>query len=179
MMVEVMDRETAYKMVMMVVCGVCYQGDCYLVYSIRRDKTHANVFVSKLIKGSLGYIIVDNFANGEKEVLDGVIKRVLNKESIDILENDGFSIMKDIDMDSNLTFDMEKCYVATVDKKLIKDCLIYYGLVNEMMFNQPVIEVVEDKHKFNEGFVSSFILIGFGIFVLIFAFVVIYGVVFG
>ena len=82
-------------------------------------------------------------------------------------------------MDSNLTFDMDKCYVATVDRKLIKDCLIYYGLVNEKMFNQPVVEVVEDKRKFNVGFASSFILIGFGIFVLIFAGIVIYSVLFG
>ena len=179
MMVEVIDRETAHKMVMMRVCGVCYRDKCYLVYSIRRDNIQANVFVSKLIKGSMGYIILDDFDNGEKEVLDGIVKRLLNKEGIDILENDGFSIMKDINMDSNLTFDMDKCYVATVDRKLIKDCLIYYGLVNEKMFNQPVVELVEDKRKFNEGFASSFILIGFGIFVLIFAGIVIYSVFFG
>ena len=178
-MVEVMDRKTACKMVMMIMCGICYQGTCYLVYSIRRDKTSANVFVSKLIKGSLGYIIGDDFANGEKEVLDGIVKRLLNRDSIANLENDGFTIMKDINMDSNLTFDIEKCYVSTVLRKLIKDCLIYYGLVNESMFNQPVVEVVEDKRNFNEGFASSFWLIIFGVVILVFAGIVIYGVVFG
>lgn len=176
-MVEVMDRKTKHKMMMMVMCGITYQSDSYLVYSIRRDKTSANVFVSKLIKGSLGYLIVDDFSNGEKEVLDSVVKRILNKEIKEELERDGFSIIKDIVMDSNIGFDIDNCYVSTVSRDLIKECLIYYNLVNESMFNRPVVEVVEDK-KLNEGFASSMVLIVFGVIIIIFSCIVIYGVMF-
>lgn len=178
-MVEVMDKATSQKMMAMILCGICYQEDCYLVYCIRRDKRDANLFVSKMIKGSLGYVINNDFSNGEKEVLDNIVKRLLNKENKNLLEGDGFTILKVMDMDSNLTFDIDKCYVSTVNRSLIKDCLIYYDLVNEKIFEQPVVEVVEDKRKFNEGFASSVVLIIFGIVILIFSCVVIYGVVFG
>ena len=80
-MIEIIDRATMQKMMAMIVCGLCYQGDCYLIYCIRRNNEEANVFVSKLIKGSMGYVIDTDFSNGEKEVLDGTINRILNKES--------------------------------------------------------------------------------------------------
>ena len=176
-MVEVIDRKTKHKMMMMVLCGITYQNDSYLIYSIRRDKSDANVFVSKLIKGSLGYLIIDDFSNGEKEVLDSVVKRILNKNSLDELESDGFKFIKDIEMDSNISFDIDNCYVSTVSRDLIKECLIYYNLVNENMFNRPVVEVVEDK-KLNEGFASSIVLIIFGVVIILFSCVVIYSVMF-
>lgn len=178
-MVEVIDKVTNQKMMMMVLCGICYQGDCYLVYCIRRDKEDVNVFVSRLIKGSQGYVIDANFSNGEKEVLDGIVQRILSRENKEALTNDGFSILKTVELDSNLIFEIEKCYVSTVARSLIKDCLIYYDLVNEKIFNQPVVEVFDDKRKFNEGFASSVVLIVFGIVILIFSCVVIYGVIFG
>ena len=77
-------------------CSITYQDNSYLVYSIRRDKDNANVFVSKLVKGSLGYLIIDDFSNGEKEVIDGVVKRIINKESKETIEGDGFIIVNDI-----------------------------------------------------------------------------------
>ena len=176
-MVEVIDRKTKHKMLMMIMCGITYQNDSYLIYSIRRDKMSANVFVSKLIKGSLGYLIVDDYDNGEKEVLDNVVKRLLNKEAKEVLEADGFNIIKEIDMDSNISFDIDRCYVSTVSRDLIKECLIFYDLINESMFNRPVVEVVEDK-KFNEGFASSMVLIVFGVVIILFSCFVIYGVMF-
>lgn len=177
-MVEVMDRKTKHKMMMMVMCGINYQSDSYLIYSIRRDKDSANVFVSKLVKGSLGYLIIDDFSNGEKDVLDNVVKRMLNKEIKEELESDGFNIIKDIEMDSNISFDIDNCYVSTVSRDLIKECLIYYNLVNESMFNRPVIEVVEEKSKFNEGFASSMVLIVFGVIIILYSCFVIYSVMF-
>lgn len=178
-MVEVMDRATERKMMVMILCGICYQETCYLIYCIRRDKNEANIFVSKLIKGSMGYVIDDTFLNGEKELLDSVVQRLLNKESIDSLEKAGFSIIKDLEMDSNLTFDIEKCYVSTIARKLVKECLIYYGLVNEKIFDRPVVEVIEDNRKFNEGFASSMVLIIFGIIIFAFSCFVIFSVAFG
>ena len=178
-MVELMDGNTNHKMMAMVVVGLQYQDSSYLIYSIRRDKETANIFVSKMLKGSMGYVIENDFDNGEKEVLDGIIKRILNKDSKEELENDGFILIKDIDLDSNLVFDINKCYVSTVNRSLIKDCLIFYGLVSEKIFEQPIVEVKDDKRLFNEGGASSIVLIIFGVVVLIFSCIVIYGVIFG
>lgn len=178
-MMEIIDKSTAHKMMAMIMCSIRYQDDYYLVYCIRRDKVEANVFVSKLIKGSLGYVISSSFSNGEKEVLDSVIKRLLNKENINLLEESGFYLIKDIEMDSNLSFDIDSSYVSSVSRSLIKDCLIFYDLVNEKMLEQPVIDVVEDKRKFNEGFVSSIALIILGGAVLLFSCFIIYSVLFG
>ncbi|MBQ8681896.1 MAG: hypothetical protein IJ509_03190 [Bacilli bacterium] len=178
-MVELVDRNSNHKMMAMIIGGLQYQDSSYLIYSIRRDQEMANIFVSKMLKGSLGYVIENDFDNGEREVLDGIIKRLLNKDSKEELEDDGFRFIKNVDLDSNLFFDIDKCYVSTVNRSLIKDCLIYYGLVSERMFNQPIVEVKDDKRLFNEGFASSIVLIIFGAVVLIFSCVVILGVIFG
>ena len=178
-MVEVIDKKTAQKMMAMVMCGICYQGDCYLVYCIKRDNKDVNVFVSKMFKGSLGYIIKSDFLNGEKEVLDAVVKRLLNRDNKEKLETDGFNIFNDFELDSNLSFDIEECYISTIPRSLIKDCLIFYGLVNEKMFEQPVVEVVDDKRMFNEGFASSIALIIFGSVILLISGLAIFNVLFG
>ena len=47
------------------------------------------------------------------------------------------------------------------------------------MFEQPVVEVLDDKRKFNEGFVSNIALILFGVFIIGFSIYVIWGVLFG
>ena len=178
-MIEVIDRKTAQKMTAMIICEISYQNDCYLIYCVRRNKEEANIFISKLIKGSLGYVIDSNFLNGEKEVLDTIVKRLISRESKGSLANDGFIFMQNINMDNNLTFDIDECYVSTVDRNVIKECLVFYGLLNENIFSQPVIEIVDDRRKFSEGFASSIILIVLGIAILIFSCVVIYGVIFG
>lgn len=177
-MVEVIDKKTDVKMLMMKLCGIRYGDDSYLVYCIRRDERNANVFVSKLINGSNGYVLYNEFLNGEKEVLDGIVKRLLNRDSKENLERDGFLFVESTSMDSDLVFEIDKCYVSTVDRSVIKDCLIFYGLVSESIFNQPVVEVKEDKSKFSEGFVSSVILIVMGVVIFIFCLVVILGVLF-
>ena len=178
-MVEVIDKDTAQKMMAMILGGIKYQDDYYLVYCVRRDKEEVNVFVSKMFKGNFGYIINDNFSNGEKEVLDNIVKKILNRESKESLEKAGFILFNDIDLDSNLEFNIEKCYVGAVSRNLIKNCLVFYGLVSEKIFEQPVVEVIEDKRKFNEGVASSIVLIIFGIVVLIFVCFVIFGMITG
>ena len=175
-MVEIIDKSTGQKMMMMTLCGICYRNDCYLIYCIRRDKEEANIFVSKLLKGSMGYLLCNNFENGEKEVIDQLVKRILNKDRRELLERDGFTILDRVDLDSSLEFDIEACYVATTSRSLIKECLLYYNLISEEKLQQPTVEVTVDNRKFNEGFVSSIVLIIFGITILIFSIVVIYGV---
>lgn len=178
-MIEIIDQETNQKMMAMILCSICYKGDCYIIYAIQRDREEANVFISKLVQNSQGYIMDFVFENGGKEVLDKIVQRFLNRESKEVLESDGFSILDDVTLDELHYFDIEKCYVSTVSKTLIKNCLIHYGLVNERLFEQPVVEVLDDKRKFNEGFASNVVLIIFGIFIVIFSGIVIYGVLFG
>ena len=178
-MIEVIDRDTNQKMIAMIFCSICYRGDCYLIYCIRREKDDANLFVSKLVQNSQGYVMDSNFLNGEKEVLDNIVQRLLNRDSIEVLEKDGFSIQRDVTLDGVCYFDIERCYVSTVSKTLIKECLIYYHLISEKLFDQPVIEVASDKRKFNEGFISNIALIIFGIILVLFCIWVIYGVLFG
>ena len=178
-MVEVMDRVTLKKLMAMILCGIRSQESSYLIYCVRRNKEDVNIFVSKLIKGSLGYVIDSNFLNGEKEVLDNIVKRLLNKEIMESLEKNGFSIIDKVELDSSLSFDIDKCYVSTVNRGLIKECLIFYDLVNESMFNQPIVKVVDDKRIFNEGFASSIVLIIFGGIVLLFSIFVVYNIMVG
>lgn len=178
-MIEIIDQETNQKIMAMILCSICYKEDCYIIYVVQRSKDEANVFISKLIKNSQGYVMNHYFENGEKEVLEKIVQRFLNRESREVLENDGFSILEDINLDEINYFDIEKCYVSTVSKTLIKNCLIYYRLVNEKLFEQPIVEVVEDKRLFNEGFVSNVVLIVLGVIILCFSFFVIWRVLFG
>ena len=53
--------------------------------------------------------------------------------------------------------------------------MIYYELLDEQVLKVPTVEVIESKRKFNEGFVSSLVLIIFGIVLIVFCIVVIYG----
>lgn len=178
-MIEVIDQDSNQKMMALVLCGICYHGDCYLIYCIRRNQDEANLFVSKLIQNSQGYVIDFQFENGEKLILDGFIQRLLNRESKEVLERDGFSIMRDVNLDGIQYFNIDICYVSTVLRTAIKECFIYYGLVSEKLFDRPVVEVVDDQRKFNEGFVSNMTLIVFGIVLVLFSIWVIFGVLFG
>ncbi len=167
-MKELIDAKNDMKMMVMVMGGIQYGDDSYVVYSIRRDEKDANIFVSRLIQTSGGYKIDNDFKNGEKEVLDKVIQRIISKEAIISLENDGFKFIKNIELVGVNYFDIDLCYVATVPRKLVKDCLIFYDLVNESVFQSPVVDVKEDKRLFNEGFVGNLFLVIFGIFILVF-----------
>ena len=44
----------------------------------------------------------------------------------------------------------------------------YYSFIRENLFEQPILDVKEDKRIFNEGFFSNLILILFGILVIVF-----------
>ena len=172
-MLEVIDINSKLKLMAMVVTCIDYMGDRYVFYCIDRGKGEANIFISKLVVTSDGYIFKNDFKNGEKEVLDKVIKRMINKEDI---SSEGFVMSNNVDFSDINYFDIEKCYVATISKKHIKDIMVYYKLVTQKIFERPVVEVVEDKRFFNEGYVGNLFLILFGVIVVIFCIVVVIGV---
>ena len=177
-MIELIDRNSKKKLMALVICGIKYRELNYLVYSVRREKEDANIFISKLVVNSEGYTIIDDFDNGEKEVFDDVIKRIINKTSFDELSNDGFEIINNVKLVDVNYFDVKKCYVSTVPRSLIKGVMDYYGLVSDDVVKAPVVDV-EDEKRYNEGFVSNVVLIAFGVFILIFCAVVIYEVLRG
>ena len=172
-MVEVMDFKSKVKMLAMIMCSIEYHNDKYVVYCIDRGRGDANIFVSKLVMTSEGYIFNNVFDNGEKNVLDGVIKRIINKEDI---VSDGFKLSNDIKFEGTNDFRVDECYVSTISKKNIKDIMIFYKLVTKDMLNRPVVNVVSDKRFFNEGFLGNIFLIIFGVAVIIFCIVAIVGV---
>lgn len=168
-MVELINKNTNQKLMAMILGEISYLEDRYIIYCIKRSKEDTNVFVSKLVKNSQGYTIDDDFLNGEKQILDGIVKRLLNKESKNVLEKDGFLINKFVSLEGIHYFDIEKCYVATVPSFFIKDCLIFYDLVSKKLLEQPIVEVIDDKRKFNDGFVSNIVVIGLGVTVILFS----------
>ena len=158
-MVEVIDQDSAVKMMALVLCGVLYDNNTYVVFAIRRDKIDANLFVARLEKNSKGYVIDTKFKNGEKEVMDSVVKRLLNHDAKEKFEEDGFSILDDISLEGTQYYDINSC---------IKEMMKYYSFIRENLFEQPILDVKEDKRIFNEGFFSNILLILFGILVIVF-----------
>ena len=161
-MVEVIDQDTLSKLMAMILCGIQYDKKRYIVYAVRREQEDANVFVSRLVQNSQGMVIDYQFENGEKEALEKIIQRILSKESKESLKKDGIVLFR-VQLSEINYFDIQKCYVTTVLVSLIKECMIYYELLDEQVLKVPTVEVIESKRKFNEGFVSSLVLIIFGI----------------
>ena len=176
-MIEILDRNTGNKMMAMLFGKILYQEEAYVVYCVRRGQEDANLFVSRLVKNSESYAMDHHFVNGEKEVLEGIVQKLLNKLPILELEQDGFSLSSEITLTEGQFFDIQKCYVTTVPKKLIKDCMIYYGLVTKNLFDSPVVEVQDEKGYFNKGFINNIVVILFGIAVVIFCLVAIVDVI--
>lgn len=172
-MIEIIDVGSRNKMLAMVIANVKYMNDNYIIYGIDRGNGEANLFVSKLVVMSEGYTFNNDFVNGEKDLLEGIVKRIINKDNI---EEDGFVITNDFVLSEVNHFDINKCYVTTIDKKIIKDLMIFYKLVTEKTLEKPVVEIIEDKRKFNEGFVGNIFLILLGLLVIVFCVIVVVGV---
>ena len=172
-MIEIIDSSSQNKMLAMVIANVKYMDDNYVIYGVDRGNGVANIFVSKLVVMSEGYTFNHEFENGDKELLDRLVKRIINKDNI---ENDGFVISNDIVLGELNYFDVNKCYVATVSKKMIKDVMIFYKLVTEKTLEKPVAKVIEDKRIFNEGFAGNIFLILLGVVVIVFSIIVVVGV---
>lgn len=171
-MIEIINVDNS-KMMAMVIANVKYMKDNYIIYCVEREGENANIFVSKLRLTSEGYTFDNDFLNGEKRVLENLVKKIINKDDI---AGDGFIISNHINLSDVNYFDVDNCYVCTVSKKQIKDIMIFYKLVTEKTLEKPVVEIVEDKKIFNEGFIGNIFVILFGIGVLIFSIFYLVGV---
>lgn len=167
-MIEVIDRDTMVKMMALILCGIRYEKNTYVVFAIRRDKIDANLFVSKVTKNSSGFTMDDCFSNGEKEVVDGIVQKFLNHVPREELENSGFVIIDDILLSGIQYYDINKCYVSTVPLIKVKEMMKYYSFIRETIFEQPILDVQEDRRIFNEGYIGNLFLILLGIGVIVF-----------
>ena len=100
--------------------------------------------------------------------MDSVVKRLLNHDAKEKFEEDGFSILDDISLEGTQYYDINSCYVSSVPLIRIKEMMKYYSFIRENLFEQPILDVKEDKRIFNEGFFSNILLILFGILVIVF-----------
>ena len=64
-MIELIDLSSKIKMMAMVMAGIEYNGDRYIMYCVDRGRGEANIFVSKLVITSDGYVFINDFDNGE------------------------------------------------------------------------------------------------------------------
>lgn len=171
-MIEIINVDKS-KMMAMVVANVRYMKDNYIIYCVEREDDEANIFVSKLKLTTEGYTFNNNFLNGEKRVLENLVKKIINHYDI---ESDGFVIKNDVKLSDVNYFDADNCYVCTVSKNQVKDIMICYKLVTEKTLEKPTVEVVEDKKIFNDGFASNIFVILIGIVVIIFSIIFMVGV---
>ena len=177
-MIEVMDHETSVKLMALILCGIRYDGNLYVVFSIRRHKNDVNLFVSKVIQNSQGLVMDFRFANGEKEVMEKVVMDLINHVSREKLLEQGFVIVDDIQLSGSQVYDIHQCYVSSITLDYLKDMMKYYSFIREDIFEKPVLDVVEEKKVLNDGSFLNILLILFGIFVIIFCVVVVFQVFF-
>lgn len=171
-MIEIIDVDGNIKFMSLIICGIKYGEDYYVIYSIKRDSDYDNIFVSKLVRNSEGYVMDNDFSGGEKEALDEAISLILNKENVNVLRDKGISIIKNIKLGKVNKFSVTGCYVTTYKRSLIKECMINYGLLD---VNREVPKVREKEVSyFSKGNISIFALIGFGIVILVFCIVLLW-----
>ncbi len=166
-MKEFLESNEGIKMMSMVICGIQYQDEKYLIYSILRNHSEVNLFVSRLVLTSTGYSCSSSFSNGEKEVLDSVVEKIISKVPLSFLEEDGYSLLNDIELTDSLSFDKDISYVSTISKSQLKDIFSFYHLNHEDVLESPTIKIKDDKGLFNKGSFLSILLVLFGLFVLV------------
>ena len=177
-MKEIIDEKNQIKMMALLICGISYGEEKYLVFSVKRTKDEANIFVSKLVNVSDGMAIDSHFKNGEKDVLDDIVKRILNQENEEVLNKDGFTLIKDVSLTDINSFDVDACYVSTVEEMVVKRCLSFYNIVTNGTLDSPVIEVKDDKRKLNQGAFLNIFFIIFGVIVVVLGIITIFKYIF-
>ena len=175
MMVELMDVNSNKKVMVLVLFNIKYINDNYVVYSIKRNSEEVNLFASLLVKNSQGYCLDHNFSNGQKNIVDSIVHKLVNKTSLEEFNEMGYEIFKDVNLGDINYFDINECYVTTMPKNLFMDFLEFYDVSKRENLVKPVITIKKSKKKFNEGFVQNVMLIIFGVALVIFCLVVIGG----
>ena len=157
-MYELIDENNNIKMMALIICTFTYGKTNYCLYSIDRDKNDTNIFVSKIVKNSLGYTLDSNISDDELKALEDIIASFLSKTSLDKLREQGFSLT-DIKLSGINKFNEKKCYITTYNKSILKEVMLNYNLEIPNN-NTPIIKVKKSKpiNKSNIGSILGIIL---------------------
>lgn len=140
-MIELIDIDGNIKFMATIITCIDYGSELYVLYSIKRDNDTDNLFVSKVVKNSSGYVMDNNFSSGEKEAMDNVVASILNKDSVDKLEESGIKFVDGIVFDDINRFSISNCYVTTFNKSLINECISFYNF--KVIDNKNTVVVKE------------------------------------
>ena len=171
-MIELIDIDGNIKFMSLIIGYVNYGNQLYVIYSVKRDEEDDNIFVSKLVNSSDGYAMDNNFSGGEKEAMESVIASILNKDSIDSLNEKGIQFVQDINLSEINKFSVTKCYVTTFKRRLIKECMQNYNLVGYE--KKKVIVKEKEVSYFSKNNFPSVLLIILGIVIVLIAIFVIF-----
>ena len=171
-MLELIDTDGNIKFMCSILCYINYGEQLYVIYSIKRDSEDDNIFVSKLVNSSDGYSMDSNFSADEKCALDDVVAAILNKDSVDKLSEKGIKFVNDINLSKINKFSVTRCYVTTFKRRLVKECMINYNLIN----SKKKVSVVREKEVsyFSKNNFPIVLLIVFGIVIILVAIFVIF-----
>lgn len=171
-MIELIDVDDNIKFMGKIITGINYGDNLYVLYFIERDKNSYNLFISKVIENSVGYVMDNNFFSGEKEAIDNVVASILNKDSIDILKEKGIFFVNDISFTDINRFSVSNCYVTTFNKILFDECMLFYDFKIDNNKSNVVVREKEVSYlsENNRPYVYLIIL---GIFVIIISIVVV------
>ena len=174
-MIEVIDETTNQKLMALIISSFKYGNELYCLYSIKRDEENDNIFVSKLIKNSLGYTMDNNFEGGEKEALDEAITSILNKDNLNSLKEIGLELTK-VELTTINKFNKDACYVTTYKRDLLKECMLNYNLISPTT-KKTVIKLKKEK-TFTKDKISTILLIIFGIIIIITCLTIVFTILF-
>ena len=163
-MYELIDENKNIKMMALIICTFTYGKTNYCLYSIDRDNTDTNIFVSKLVKNSLGYTLDSNITDDELKVLEDIVASFLSKTSLDNLREQGFSLTN-IKLSGINKFNEKKCYITTYNKSILKEVMLNYNLEIPNN-NTPIIKMKKSK-PINKSNIGSILGIILGILTLI------------
>ena len=170
-MIELIDIDGNIKFMSLIICGINYGNQDYVIYSIKRDEEEDNIFVSKLVKSSSGSAMDNNFSGGEKEALEDVVKSIISKDNIDVLKSKGIALNKDIDLVKINKFSVMNCYVTTVRRSLVREIMSNYGLFDSSKKKTVVKE--RDVSYFSKNNFPVLLLIILGVVVVVIFFLII------
>ena len=164
-MYELIDENKNVKMMALIICTFTYGNKPYCLYSIERDKEEDNLFVSKVVKNSLGYTLDSNIKDDEKEALDNIIADFLSITSLDTLKEQGFEL-SNLKITGINKFNEKKCYVTTYNKVFLKECMLNYKL--DIPNNNIIPKVKLKKSKpINKGNFENILIIILGVITII------------
>lgn len=159
---EIIDVDNNVKMKCLVMFCFRYGDGMYVVYSVKRDNSQRNIFISKLVVNSEGYTMDSNFTSDEREALERVVAKIINCCDRQILLDDGVKFSSDVKFSLVNKFSSSKCYVATYDNDVIEKIMKFYGVTKDKS-----AVLIRNSSRVSSNNIGVILLILFGIAVII------------